>query len=219
VLVYFPDDDLADGAAEVESEGFFDVHNAPPWDTWLTMVEDTGRSEKNPYLLAWVPNELVRLRRGDANCLPGAQRSAATTLMVRVLASLVTLSLAAGVGCVIPSKSAPPPRSAGSTVTVPLSSDERSHPETGTKVRTRLGEIKACYEQALQRNPTLSGRLVIRWTITETGAASEVGIEENTLGDGEVARCIVAHVASWAFPAPSAGPVEVSFPFYFQSTQ
>jgi hypothetical protein len=59
VLVYFPDDELACGAAEVESEGFFDVHNAPPWDTWLAMVKDDGRTERNPYLLAWVPDELV----------------------------------------------------------------------------------------------------------------------------------------------------------------
>ena len=59
VLVYFPDAELADGAAEVESDGFFDVHNAPPWDTWLAMVEDGGRTERNPYLLAWVPNEFL----------------------------------------------------------------------------------------------------------------------------------------------------------------
>jgi hypothetical protein len=59
VLVYFPDDELADGAAEVESEGFLDLHNAPPWDTWFAMAEDTGRVERNPYLLSWVPDVFV----------------------------------------------------------------------------------------------------------------------------------------------------------------
>lgn len=69
MLIYFPDDDLADGAAEVESEGFFDINNAPPWDTWLAMVEDVGRRERNPYLLAWVPGELIHVaQRGiDVN--------------------------------------------------------------------------------------------------------------------------------------------------------
>jgi hypothetical protein len=33
LLAYFPDDDLSDGAAEAETNGFFDVHNTPPWDT------------------------------------------------------------------------------------------------------------------------------------------------------------------------------------------
>jgi hypothetical protein len=61
VLVYFPDEELADGAAEVESEGFFDANNAPPWDTWFAMVEDAGRRARNPYLLAWVPDELIHL--------------------------------------------------------------------------------------------------------------------------------------------------------------
>jgi hypothetical protein len=59
LLVYFPDDELADGAAETESEGFFDGHNAPPWDTWVAMVEDAGRSNRNPYLVAWVPKEFT----------------------------------------------------------------------------------------------------------------------------------------------------------------
>jgi hypothetical protein len=35
LMVYFPDAALADGAAEVQSRGFFDVHNTPPWDTWI----------------------------------------------------------------------------------------------------------------------------------------------------------------------------------------
>jgi hypothetical protein len=40
-----------------------------PWDTWLAMVEDADRSEKNPYLIAWVPDELIHLaQRGiDVN--------------------------------------------------------------------------------------------------------------------------------------------------------
>ena len=69
LLVYFPDDELADGAAEVQSNGFFDVNNPPPWDTWVAMVEDAGRVEHNPYLVSWVPPEFIpRVQRGiDVN--------------------------------------------------------------------------------------------------------------------------------------------------------
>jgi len=35
LLCYFPDANLADGAAQVASEGFFDINNIPPWDTWV----------------------------------------------------------------------------------------------------------------------------------------------------------------------------------------
>lgn len=87
------------------------------------------------------------------------------------------------------------------------------------EVRTRLGAIKACYERALKRNPNLSGKVVIHWTITQAGTVSGVDVEQDTLGDSEVASCIKALVARWRFPAPSGGSVEVSFPFVFQSSQ
>jgi outer membrane biosynthesis protein TonB len=87
------------------------------------------------------------------------------------------------------------------------------------EVRSRLGAIKACYERALKRNPTLSGKVVIHWTITQAGTVSGVDVEQDTLGDAEVASCIKALVARWRFPAPSGGSVDVSFPFVFQSSQ
>jgi hypothetical protein len=60
LLVYFPDANLSDGAAEVESREFFDVYNAPPWGTWVAYFEDGGRDDSySSYLLAWVPEELI----------------------------------------------------------------------------------------------------------------------------------------------------------------
>jgi outer membrane biosynthesis protein TonB len=87
------------------------------------------------------------------------------------------------------------------------------------EVRTRLGAIKACYERALKRNPNLSGKVVMHWTITQAGTVSGVDIEQDTLGDAEVASCIKSLVGHWRFPAPSGGSVEVSFPFVFQASQ
>ena len=87
------------------------------------------------------------------------------------------------------------------------------------EVRTRLGAIKACYERALKRNPNLSGKVVIHWTITQAGTVSGVDVEQDTLGDAEFASCIKSLVARWRFPAPSGGSVDVSFPFVFQSSQ
>ena len=87
------------------------------------------------------------------------------------------------------------------------------------EVKQRLGAIKACYERALKRNPQLSGKVVIHWTITAAGTVSGVDIEQDTLGDAEVASCIKSLVARWRFPSPSGGSVDVSFPFVFQSSQ
>ncbi len=60
LLVYFPDADLCDGAAQAESHEFFDVHNAPPWGTWIGYFEDGGEDPSyTTYLLAWVPEALI----------------------------------------------------------------------------------------------------------------------------------------------------------------
>jgi hypothetical protein len=60
LLLYFPDADLADGAAELASGGFFDVHNAPPWGSWVGYFDDRGADRSfSCYLLAWVPQLLV----------------------------------------------------------------------------------------------------------------------------------------------------------------
>lgn len=62
LLVYFPDDDLACGAAEYETDGFFDVNNVPPWDTWVTYIENAYNGEYDTeYLVAWIPREFVEL--------------------------------------------------------------------------------------------------------------------------------------------------------------
>jgi outer membrane biosynthesis protein TonB len=87
------------------------------------------------------------------------------------------------------------------------------------EVKARMGAIKACYDRALKRNPNISGKIVVRWTITGAGTVSGVDIDQDTMGDGEVANCIKAQIARWRFPAPSGGSVEVSFPFVFQATQ
>jgi hypothetical protein len=52
-LLYAPEENLSDGAAEYASFGFFDVDNIPPWDTWVTMF--------GKHLVSWVPPQLFRL--------------------------------------------------------------------------------------------------------------------------------------------------------------
>ena len=87
------------------------------------------------------------------------------------------------------------------------------------EVRARIGAVKACYERALKRNPNLSGKVKVRWTITAAGTVSGVDISDDSMGDSEVSSCIKQLVARWRFPAPSGGSVEVEFPFVFTSSQ
>lgn len=65
LLVFGPDEELSDGAAEAETDGYFDVNNTPPWDTWIAFIEEPGAS----YLLSWVaPHFIEPVARGiDVN--------------------------------------------------------------------------------------------------------------------------------------------------------
>jgi hypothetical protein len=51
LLLYFPRENLACGAAQVSSGGLYDVDNVPPWDLWVAFIEDT--------LVSWIPPRLL----------------------------------------------------------------------------------------------------------------------------------------------------------------
>ena len=55
LLLYFPDEETADGWSEDQTSGFFDIHDAPPWDTWVAMLQDAAPGARGPYLVAWIP--------------------------------------------------------------------------------------------------------------------------------------------------------------------
>ena len=78
-------------------------------------------------------------------------------------------------------------------------------------VKRALPQIRACYERALLKNPTLQGKVVVKF-ITAAGAVSESSIASSSIGDAEVEACVVGRVRTWAFPA-SAGQVQVAYPF------
>jgi TonB family protein len=83
-------------------------------------------------------------------------------------------------------------------------------------IRSRLAEIRACYERALKRRPDIGGKLVLRFTLTAMGTVSSVEIDEDTLDDDEVTRCVRGAVRGWRFAAPPRGGLVVTFPFLFQ---
>lgn len=61
-MIFFPDETLSDGLAEGESNGFFDVFNLPPFDTWVTFFEDrTSEHSHQSQLLCYVPAPAIPL--------------------------------------------------------------------------------------------------------------------------------------------------------------
>lgn len=60
----FIEEGVDDGASEDASNGFFDVHDLPPWDTWV--VYDRERTR----LVSWVPPAFVEMAEAGINANP-----------------------------------------------------------------------------------------------------------------------------------------------------
>jgi hypothetical protein len=62
MLLYVPEENLADGAAQYASNGFFDIENTPPWEIWVAYSDAT--------LLSWVPPQLIGLAQSGIDVNP-----------------------------------------------------------------------------------------------------------------------------------------------------
>jgi beta-lactamase regulating signal transducer with metallopeptidase domain len=87
--------------------------------------------------------------------------------------------------------------------------------QVATEVQRRLGDLEQCYQRQLAVEPTLSGTVVMHWTIAETGEVADTCITSDTVHDDAVAACVNQLVRAGRFPAPQGGAVDVSFPFVF----
>jgi hypothetical protein len=52
LLWFAPDDSLSEGASEIASRGLIDLHDEPPWDTWVCYIAPH-------HVLCWIPAPLV----------------------------------------------------------------------------------------------------------------------------------------------------------------
>jgi hypothetical protein len=90
-------------------------------------------------------------------------------------------------------------------------------------VRAVIGDIKACYEDALKRTPKLEGRLVAKFEIIGEPDAGGV-IESAEIDDAtdsalrteaELTGCIIDSIYTIELPRPEdGGRVTVEYPFY-----
>ncbi len=86
-------------------------------------------------------------------------------------------------------------------------------------VRQRKRMLQDCYERELKRDPGLSGKIEIEFTIDENGRVEDARVSSNRMGSDAVGDCIVSRIRRWRFPKPDGGSVTVNFPFIFTSSE
>jgi hypothetical protein len=82
-------------------------------------------------------------------------------------------------------------------------------------VRQNFGRFKACYENGLRNNPSLAGRVGVRFVIGHDGDVSNVSNGGSDLPDTGVVSCVTRAFYGLSFPHPENGIVTVTYPIVF----
>ncbi|MGB0679582.1 MAG: TonB family protein, partial [Polyangiales bacterium] len=87
-------------------------------------------------------------------------------------------------------------------------------------IRKRRAAFQRCYEKELQKNPTLSGKVTVTFTIQESGSVTGARATNNTSNNSALAACVVGTFRRFRFnPGPSGGSVTYSYPIVFAPQQ
>ena len=88
-------------------------------------------------------------------------------------------------------------------------------------VRQNAGRYRACYEGGLRGNPSLSGRVAVKFIIGRDGAVSLAADDGamSDLPDNAVRDCVVKSFYNLSFPQPQGGTVRVTYPLMFSPSE
>lgn len=86
-------------------------------------------------------------------------------------------------------------------------------------IYVHINQIRHCYQQALSKQPTLAGRLVVIFEINPKGQVDDLLIGETALSSPPLLQCIGDTMRTWEFPpAPYySGNVRIVYPFVLRS--
>lgn len=89
-------------------------------------------------------------------------------------------------------------------------------------IKRHSAEVRYCYEVELQKQPTLKGRVSVKFVIDATGAVASAVVSSTTLNSAPVESCLLSRLLRWKFPeSDGGGVVIVTYPWVFspQSAQ
>jgi len=87
-------------------------------------------------------------------------------------------------------------------------------------IRSKIYEVRECYERVLVRQPLLNGRVTIQFVIAGDGTVSDSRLDSSTLGSAAAETCIAERACGWRFPPTNGGGrVIVTYPFNLTSSK
>ena len=84
-------------------------------------------------------------------------------------------------------------------------------------IKRKMNQIRYCYQRELTKNPSLGGKITVKFVIAKDGSVSKASIKSSTMGNKSVEGCIASRFMKFQFPQPKGGGIViVSYPFIFQ---
>ena len=81
--------------------------------------------------------------------------------------------------------------------------------------RARINEVRACYNQALRRNPRTKGRVDLQFMVGADGRVVNSAIGTSSLNDDRMQKCLTKRLRGWRFPRPRTANALVTMPLIF----
>lgn len=82
-------------------------------------------------------------------------------------------------------------------------------------VLSNKAALANCVQEQKKREPGISGKLVMKWTIQTSGRTSNVSVVSEEFKGTYLAGCIGGLIKTWSFPRHKVQGDPVSFPFKF----
>lgn len=87
-----------------------------------------------------------------------------------------------------------------------------------SELRDRRREVERCADRNMivgAKAPTSTGKIAVRWVVRPDGSADQVQVQENTVVDKKLSKCVVNTVNSWRFTPRTAGEAHLQSTFVF----
>ncbi len=98
----------------------------------------------------------------------------------------------------------------------PLTANGHLPPEVIQRiVRQNFGRFKLCYTEGLRQNPSLNGRVAVKFVIGRDGSVTTSADGGSDLADRSVTQCVIRGFGNLSFPSPDGGIVTVVYPLIF----
>lgn len=83
-------------------------------------------------------------------------------------------------------------------------------------IKRHLNQFRYCYQRELTKDPSIGGKVSVKFTITKTGEVSASQTKASSMGNKAVEGCLNTTMMRLRFPEPTGGGIViVSYPFLF----